>query len=126
MIGRNLCGRARIGELAAFPDELGDEILLAEDFVEKKLERRNLVVRNADADHAVLAQELARHHEARIHHRQPGGVKASARLRSGGQVGAIAGFLAGDTKVLVERLSETVRIDEVAATCCKADRGKPS
>ena len=52
MIDRYLRGRARVRELAAFPDELGDEVFLAEDLIEKELERRNLMVGYADADNA--------------------------------------------------------------------------
>jgi hypothetical protein len=68
----------------------------------------NLVVINAHENHAVLAQELTRQEQARIHHRKPRGAIASTRFR-------IACYLLRQLEVRLERVGVIVGIDKIVA-----------
>ncbi len=73
----------------------------------------------ADEDHAVLAQQVPRQEEPRVHHVQPFGMVASARLGVGGELYAVAVYLPGVAQVVVYALAEVVGVDELVACICR-------
>ena len=66
------------------------------------------MVINAHENHALLAQELTRQEQARIHHRKPRGVIASTRFR-------IACYLLRPLEVRLEWVGVIVGIDKIVA-----------
>lgn len=66
------------------PSNSGNPILFTEDLVQKELQIMHFVVIYADEDYAVLAQQIPRQEEPRVHHVQPLGMIASTGLGVGG------------------------------------------
>ncbi|OQA12582.1 MAG: hypothetical protein BWY63_03724 [Chloroflexi bacterium ADurb.Bin360] len=75
----------------------------------------NFIVVNTNEDDAVIAKELAREKEARVHHGKPGGVVAPAGLRVAGEQVAGAILLTRELQVARERVAEVIGVDEVVA-----------
>ena len=75
----------------------------------------DLVVIDADEDHAVLPQQIPREIQPRIHHVQPLGVEAAVGLGVGAELAALGVHLAGVLQVGLQALGVVVGVDEVVA-----------
>ncbi len=63
----------------SLPDDIRYKIIFTKYLVTKNFEIRLLIIVDGDEDHPVIGQQFAGQFEARIHHRQPAGVKATSK-----------------------------------------------
>lgn len=75
----------------------------------------NLIVVNADEDDSILSQELSGQKEAWVHHREPAGMVAAARLGIARHRIAFGVLLAGELKVGGQGIGVIVNVDAFLA-----------